>query len=409
MVRWGTALLFLAVSVPAQSVSLAPLVDAQTPRERQAFAKRMAKEGVTLEQVLDAARDFRPDPTRTPKSYTHAPRGVGKRPLIFYLHGSGGRGEEADGLWKTWANGLGAVVVAPTDSVARGGYGFTAEERARAMAALREARRCFDIDENRIWLTGVSRGGHMTWDLGARFPDRWAALAPMIGGPRWLPQRGQNNIRYLENLAHLPMRLLQGEKDQKGLIDNQKFAFVKLARLGAKDAKFVGFADRGHSFGMEAVDWTEFLGLAKRDPLPKKVVRTCASLDQGEGRAFWVDILQLDGRVKEAFTPRVDGRKWPTLDEMGQRAYMDELVAEKTARIEAEWKGKGRFVVKSRLVKRFRLLLTPEMFEEGEPVVVEWNGRTRKKTVKPDVLVLLDEFAERFDRTFLPVAEVRVP
>jgi len=113
--------------------------------------------------------------------------------------------------------------------------------------------------------------------------------------------------------------------------------------------------------------------------------------------------------VKEEFTPRVDGRKWPSLDHMGQRAYMDELVSERTARIEGRWTGRGRFEVKSRGVRRFRILLAPDMFDEHEAIEVVWNGRKRKKSVRPSREVLLREFRDRFDRRFTPVAEIEVP
>ena len=45
----------------------------------------------------------------------------------------------------------------------------------------------------------------------------------------------------------------------------------------------------------------------------------------------------------------------------------------------------------------------------GDPVEVSWNGRTVRRRPRPSRLVLLTEFAERFDRTFLPIAEMRVP
>jgi hypothetical protein len=245
----------------------------------------------------------------------------------------------------------------------------------------------------------------MAWDLGTRHPDRWASLSPMIGGPRWLPQRGQNNLRFLENAAHLPIRDLQGEGDQRGLLLNLRYAFAKLERLGAKDAKLITFPGLGHSFRMEAVDWPRFLAGAERTPVPARVVLWCT----GPARAAWVEARVLKRSVREKFTPKVDGRTWPALDAMGQRRTMDELVEERTARIEARWLGKGRFEVKTKGVRKFRLLLAPSMFEPGERVEVIWNGRKRKKTVAASKRLLLREFRRRFDRRFTPVAAVEIP
>ena len=69
----------------------------------------------------------------------------------------------------------------------------------------------------------------------------------------------------------------------------------------------------------------------------------------------------------------------------------------------------GRFRAKSTHVERFRLLLTREMLPEKGPVHVRVGSRTTKKAAVPDKALLLTEFVERLDRSFLPVAEVTVP
>jgi len=416
---------------------LAALVDLADPRARWDAARALAKKpDLTIDTVLAAARAFRPgrkggsaaaavhpgvahhrvslrvgSATEVTSITTYVPPDYDASrptPVLFYMHGSGGRGDEAIGLWQQHARALGTLIVAPTEAGENGGYAFSARERQAALAALRWARRRFNVDENRIHLTGVSRGGHMTWDLGTRHPDRWATLAPMIGGPRWLPHRGQNNLRFVANIAALPMRDLQGEKDHPGLLLNLRFAFARLKKLDAPDARLLTFEDLGHSFRMEAVDWQKFLGPAVRNPVAARVVRLSGGAP-GESRAHWIEILSTHRDVKEKFTPRVDARRWGGLDEKGQRAYMDALVAKRTARIHAEFRGKGRFVVTSKRVRKFRILLTAGMFDPAEPVVVTWNGRTRRVRAKPSTRVLLEEFAERFDRTFLPVAEIRIP
>src|SRR4051812_48642324 len=39
-----------------------------------------------------------------------------------------------------------------------------------------------DIDPDRVYVTGLSMGGYGTWDLLTRFPQRFAAGAPVCGG-----------------------------------------------------------------------------------------------------------------------------------------------------------------------------------------------------------------------------------
>jgi len=425
-------ILCAAKTAVADPPDLAALVDLPTPKARRAAAREFAKDAdLTLQAVLVAARAFRPraglaiqagasrqtaslrvgDSTEETSITVSVPERYDPSkptPLLLYLHGSGGRGDEALGLWKAQADALGMLLIAPTEAGENGGYAFSERERKAALAALRWARRRFNVDENRIHLTGVSRGGHMTWDVGTRHPDRWASLSPMIGGPRWLPQRGQNNLRFVENVASIPIRDLQGAKDHPGLLVNLRFAFERLKKLKAKDARFLTFDDLGHSFRMEAVDWGEFLPKCERNPVPPRIVRLSTGV-AGETRAYWAQITAVSREVKEKFQPRVDARRWGGLDELGQRRYMDAVVAKRTARLEAQFAGKGEFIVKTERVKKFRLLLTAGMFDPAQPVVVTWNGRKRRIRAKPSTRVLLEEFAERFDRTFLPVAEVRVP
>lgn len=40
----------------------------------------------------------------------------------------------------------------------------------------------FSTDKNRIYISGLSMGGFGTWDLITRFPDKFAAAAPVCGG-----------------------------------------------------------------------------------------------------------------------------------------------------------------------------------------------------------------------------------
>ena len=84
-------------------------------------------------------------------------------------------------------------------------------------------------------------------------------------------------------------------------------------------------------------------------------------------------------------------------------------LAEHSARLVVQDQGQGRFVAESKLVKSFELLLPAPRVGKDGAVEVRWQNRTIHKKTTPDAAVLLGDFAERFDRTFLPVARVAVP
>jgi dienelactone hydrolase len=49
-------------------------------------------------------------------------------------------------------------------------------------AAIARMQRDFHVDPDRIFLTGHSMGGHLTWRSAFWFTDHWAAVSPMSGG-----------------------------------------------------------------------------------------------------------------------------------------------------------------------------------------------------------------------------------
>jgi predicted peptidase len=110
-----------------------------------------------------------------------------KWPVILFLHGNGESGD--DGIRPT-GHGIGpairrhpdrfpAVVVFPQ---ARWRGVWLGETETVALAALDQAVREFNGDRRRLYLTGVSLGGYGTYQLAARHPGTFAAIAPVAGG-----------------------------------------------------------------------------------------------------------------------------------------------------------------------------------------------------------------------------------
>ncbi|MCE7068561.1 alpha/beta hydrolase-fold protein [Dyadobacter sp. CY326] len=74
------------------------------------------------------------------------------------------------------------VVVAPTNRRPRG-FNWEDWGRMDALEVLEIAKKKFNPDPAKIYLTGHSMGGHGTWFLGATYPEKWAAIAPSAGYP----------------------------------------------------------------------------------------------------------------------------------------------------------------------------------------------------------------------------------
>ena len=108
--------------------------------------------------------------------------GSKRYPLVLFLHGAGERGRDlervkAHGPPKEIGKGrnLPFIVVAPQCP----GPGFW--ETAMLIGLLDEIERKHRVDEDRIYVTGLSMGGLGTYELAARQPSRFAAIAPICG------------------------------------------------------------------------------------------------------------------------------------------------------------------------------------------------------------------------------------
>ncbi|HJQ67036.1 MAG TPA: PHB depolymerase family esterase, partial [Gemmatimonadales bacterium] len=151
-------------------------------------------------------------------------------PVILFLHGAGERG--ADGLLQTNV-GLApairndpsrypAIVVFPQLPPDSQWVGVPAE---MALVALRQTLAEFHADSDRVYLTGLSMGGHGAWYLAYRHPELFAAVIPICGWvpdfPRFAgsvpvvpPDSGAPLAALGRQLKRVPVWIFHGEMDR---------------------------------------------------------------------------------------------------------------------------------------------------------------------------------------------------
>lgn len=414
-------------SPDAHAGRLATVVDRSTPAERLAGVDELLAEADDVQAWLAACRAFGTfaelpvgastreadlqvlDAVEKTELHLYVPRSYDPAkpaPLLLWAHGQGGTGERQYTLWQQVAEQVGLIVLAPRDPNTGMGFSKEPRERAAAMAALRWVRRIANVDENAVFVGGWSRGGHLAWDLMLRYPDHFAGALPVVGGPL-MELSAAGNLRYLDNVLHLPIRDLQGSGDDPRLLRNLHLAFDQLKKRKAADAQLIEFAELGHSADLDAVDWAPFFEQTRREPWPQRVVRVAAELS--EARQAWLRITGFSRKVVLAPEPQVDARRWQRMDEARQVAYLLDALADYTARLEVTDRGRGRFQADGFGITSFELLLREEQLGRDGKVEVKLGRRTVKKQVEPSARVLLEDFVERFDRTRLPVARVVVP
>jgi len=171
------------------------------------------------------------------------------------LHGAS---VEAIGQADAYAPKNWGVLVAPTN---RRPYGFDWEEWGRmdALEVLELAMQRFQPDPDRVYLTGHSMGGHGTWNMGANFPDRFAAIGPSAG---WISFWSYAGSRRVEEPDAIERMLLRGmaNADTLGLSTNYAQLGVYILHGDADDNVPVSEARkmREHLQGFHHdLDWHE--------------------------------------------------------------------------------------------------------------------------------------------------------
>lgn len=131
-------------------------------------------------QILEAAK-MSPPLIVAPKG--HDPKSPA--PLVIALHGYGDYGENYPDLWGAAAGKLGAILAVPFGARVVGdgrAWGDLDETETIVMLTLDQVEKNFQIDRERIVLTGFSQGGFMAMALGTKHPDIFSGVIPMAGG-----------------------------------------------------------------------------------------------------------------------------------------------------------------------------------------------------------------------------------
>jgi predicted peptidase len=143
-------------------------------------------------------------------------------PLVIFLHGAGERGTDNKAQLKHGVKNFASdearkkypcYVLVPqcpphparwADWTAKGSTKEPTQPLALVLALVEELKKTHQIDESRIYITGLSMGGFGTWDLLARKPELFAAAIPICGG---------GDPKAVEKFAKVPIWAFHGAKD----------------------------------------------------------------------------------------------------------------------------------------------------------------------------------------------------
>lgn len=163
-------------------------------------------------------------------------------PLMLFLHGSGERGDDlqrvkGSGPPKLIEAGQQFPFIIVSPQCPNGRFW----EPYELTALLDDIVEKYKVDQDRIYVTGLSMGGFGTWALAIHTPNRFAALVPICGG-------GDTN--WAKRIAHIPAWVFVGAKDTAISVEVSQKMVDALKKKGG-DPKFTIYPDAGHDA------WTE--------------------------------------------------------------------------------------------------------------------------------------------------------
>lgn len=219
------------------------------------------------------------------------PTDLKTKPALFLsLHGAG---VEAIDQAQSYGHKNWGYVVSPTN---RRPYGYNWENWGRidALEVLDIVNKKFNIDENRVYLTGHSMGGHGTWHLGINYPDKFAAFGPSAGwisiwSYRIKPQHDTTEVEkmltrsakhsdtyaFTENLKPNGIYIVHGDADDNVPVKQAESMIENLSKFH-KDYVYHYEPGANHWWdnsdepGSDCVDWQPMFDYFAHHSVPQK-------------------------------------------------------------------------------------------------------------------------------------------
>ena len=207
--------------------------------------------------------------TLNPEYLVYYPKPIPTKPvpLVIYLHGAGGVGDDIQkikGQVSQIVRGVTqykkkpCLIVAPQVSRKNRQPGGWIPEHLNLL--LDHLKTSLEVDGNRIYLTGNSMGGYGSWTWGGLHPEHFAAIAPVSGG---IGPGGPKDVtpdlnKWAANLSKIPVYAFAGVKDRVVPAERSQRMIDAIQKAGGKQARLKLYPDEGHGAGRKAFSDADF-------------------------------------------------------------------------------------------------------------------------------------------------------
>jgi len=182
-------------------------------------------------------------------------------PLLLFLHGAGERGSDNKAqlyrdVFQSWLPDTStplaqAIVVfpqCPTNEQwvdtpwAEGSYSVDevreSKQAEAALDILYEVVDAYNVDENRIYVSGISMGGFGTWDLLMRHGEIFAAAIPICGGA---------DPSQAELLTDIPIWTFHGSADSVVPVSGTREIYESIIEAGGEKIEYTEYEGMDHN------------------------------------------------------------------------------------------------------------------------------------------------------------------
>ncbi len=333
-----------------------------------AFSMRFpAGAGVLFENVVDVPAEYTPSRAWSLRVQLHG--GVMRRSQATIAGGGNLEGDEPSGGGGGAPNlsrrrqenripGEPQIYVFPSGS--SDAAWWHAHQVDNILRVVDRLKRRYNVDESRIYLTGISDGGTGIYYMAMRDPTVWSAFLPLNGSIKVLgnPSLRVDGELYANNLVNRPFYIVNGGRDPLYPADHVATHVEVFKSLGVS-LVFRPQATAGHDTSWWQYERGLFEQFVKQRPRPAYPEKVSWETEQTDrfNRADWLLIDRLGSGSSDASFETVDvfEHKRPS------------------GRVDISRSGNS-FVATSRGVRQFTLLLSPDAIDFTQPVTVTVNG-----------------------------------
>jgi dienelactone hydrolase len=270
------------------------------------------------------------------------------------------------------------------------------EQVDNILRAVDTLKRKYNIDESRVYLTGISDGATGVYYIALKEPNPWSSYLPLNGSLAVLrnPDNGADGEMHGNNFINAPLYVVNGENDPLYPVAQVEPHIAWLKKMGV-NVTFRPQAGAVHNtawWPAERAPFERFVHDHPRAAHPPALSWETERVDRFN-RNRWLVINEL----------RADESRATALTDPGFFRH-----TKRSGRVDIRRKGNS-FDAIVRDVAAFTLLLSPDAIDFTRPVVVTVNGKQAfSGTVKKDPVTVMRWAARDNDRTALYEAELKI-